>query len=103
LQKNRKFNSQQIEGAVSIYTKNDENVKDKKPVVNPNKTKPVQTSTNKKKSAPFSSYKPPLVKESKVAIRLTTTATISVSISAASTPDRTQSTSKYASSSARIF
>ncbi|CAG8643665.1 6272_t:CDS:2, partial [Cetraspora pellucida] len=91
------------------------------PVVSSNRTKPVQTSTNKKKSAPFSSYKPPLVKESKVAINsipkpskvtatatstaegLTTTATISVSISAASTPDRTQLMSKYAPSSARIF
>ncbi|CAG8794586.1 7841_t:CDS:1, partial [Racocetra persica] len=91
------------------------------PVVGSNKTKPMQTSTNKKRSAPLSSYKPPLVKESKAAINsipkpskvtatatstaegLTTTATISVSISAASTPDRTQSMSKYAPSSARIF
>ncbi|CAG8695216.1 16208_t:CDS:2, partial [Racocetra fulgida] len=66
------------------------------PVVGSNKTKPMQTSTNKKRSAPLSSYKPPLVKESKAAINsipkpskvtatatstaegLTTTATISV-------------------------
>ncbi|CAG8609025.1 161_t:CDS:2, partial [Dentiscutata heterogama] len=91
------------------------------PVASSDKTKPIQASTNKKRSTPFSSYKPPLVKESKAAINsipkpskvtatatsttegLTTTATISVSISAASTPDRTQSMSKYAPSSARII
>ncbi|CAG8588382.1 9797_t:CDS:2, partial [Dentiscutata erythropus] len=91
------------------------------PVASSDKTKPIQASTNKKRSTPFSSYKPPLVKESKAAINsipkpskvtatatsttegLTTTATISVSISAASTPYRTQSMSKYAPSSARII